>query len=289
MKPLPILLLTFTLCAWRGSSMNMKEAIASKVVAVEVSGANWDSMPTTLRSGFSPKMEMTVSNLSAQPVQLDLDPGYMLEAAEPGYQAMLLSQVIDFKLKPNEKQRNYVYAMCTELHKSGPNSSLKYHVGSKASPALMQMAMYIASKKYLVHAAQEAVWSISDDMPIPSITDGDKHIQDDLQKQAASIKKVNLADLQKEYDRRKGAQLIECNGGRLDRNIPFNIPDSAMVSVGYYDYSGQLLKPIMKNTMLMQGKHSVRYDPFPVALAGKRYTVRMVKDGNVYREYNFRQ
>src|SRR3954466_5310913 len=145
MKKHPILFVLFILIGWRTSSMNLKEAIASKIVAVEVSGANWDSMPTSLRNGFSPKMEMTVSNLSGQPIQLDLDPGYMLEAAEPGYQAMLLSQVIDFKLKPNEKQRNYVYAMCTELHKSGSNSSLKYHVGGKASPALMQMAMFIAS------------------------------------------------------------------------------------------------------------------------------------------------
>lgn len=270
--------------------MNLKEAIASKAVMVEMAGSNYDSIPGSMRTdGFIPSMQMTVSNLSDHPLDLDLDPGYMLEATEPGYQAMLLVQSIGIKLKPKEKQRDYLYAMCTELSKSGPNSSLHYQVSGKAKPALLDMALFIASKKFLVHAAQEAVWSLSDNMPILSITDPNPAITAALQKEAAKIKGVHLEELKAEYDKRKGTILAEFNGSKLDRNIPFTVRDSAMISVGYYNSHGELLRPIVKNTLLREGKHSVRYEPFPLAYAGQRYTVRLIKDGNVYREYNFRQ
>ena len=87
--------------------MDLKDAIASKLVAIEVTGANYDSIPRSMNAdGFVPKMQMTVSNLSDHPVALDLDPGYMLEADEPGYQAMLLTQSVALKLRPRERKRD---------------------------------------------------------------------------------------------------------------------------------------------------------------------------------------
>ena len=289
MRNHPTLLLLFVLISWRVSCMDLRQAIASKLVSVEVSGANYNEMPADLKSGFSPKMQMTVSNLSSQPLHLDLEPGYMLEAVEPGYQAMLLTQSIDIRLKPKERKKDFLYAMCTQMSHSGPNSSLHYHVADRARPGLLQMALFIANRKFLVHAAQEAVWCISDDLPIPSIEDYDPHITDELQQLVASIKHVNLDQIRKEYKAKKGAAMAEYNGAKTDRNIPFTLEDSSMVSVGYYDLSGHLIRPIISSTLLMQGRHSVRYDPFPVGLTGKRYSVKMIKDGSPYREYYFKQ
>ena len=290
MKPTHIFLIVYLLSTTAAWSMNLKDAIASKLVAVEISGSDWDKMPASLRnSAFAPKMQMTVSNLSSAPLEMELDPGYMLEPTETSYQAMLLTQPISMKLKSKERKTDFVYAMCTQLSHSGPNSSLQYHIGGLAKPSLLQMALFIVNKKYLVHAAQEAVWSISDDMPITSIGDGNPGITDDLQKQAATIKHVDLEKLKKEYKANKGAAIAEFNGPKIDRNIPITVKDSAMVSVGYYTINDSLIKPIMQPTMLMGGKHSVRYDPFPVAFAGKSYTVKMMKDGSPYKEYFFRQ
>ena len=290
MKLTHIILIGYLLSSTAASSMNLKDAIASKLVAVEISGSDWDKMPASLRkNGFAPKMQMTVSNLSSSPIEMELDPGYMLVPTESSYQAMLLTQPISMKLKPRERKTDFLYAMCTQLSHSGPNPSLHYQVGNLAKPSLLQMALFIVNKKYLVHAAQEAVWSISDDMPIPSIDDINPGIADDLQKQVASIKHVDLEKLRKEYKASNGAALAEFNGPKIDRNIPITVKDSAMVSVGYYSINDSLIKPIMQPTLLMGGKHSVRYDPFPLAFAGKSYTVKMMKDGSPYKEYFFRQ
>jgi hypothetical protein len=62
MKNPPILFIAFLFSTISASSLNLKDALASHQIAVEVSGSNYDSMPTSLRkNGFSPEMQMTVS------------------------------------------------------------------------------------------------------------------------------------------------------------------------------------------------------------------------------------
>ncbi len=290
MKSTYLLLLVFVFSSLQVFPVNLKDAIANKQVAVQLSGSTYDSIPVELRSnGFIPEMQLTVSNLSNGPINLELDPGYMLQADEPGYQAMLLTQFVDLKLKPGEKQHNYLYAMCTEVTKSGPNASLHYKVADLANPALLEMAKFIAAKKYWIHGAQEAVWSLSDDAPIVSIVDKSPAIQTELQKKAADIKKLNLDALLAEYDKRKGGKLIEFNGCKLDRNIVFMVKDTAIVSVGFYDEQGKLIKAIFTDKLFKSGTHSIRYNPFPQKLTDTHYTVRLVKNGTVSREYNFMQ
>jgi hypothetical protein len=191
------------------------------------------------------------------------------------------------KLLPRQKQRKYVYAMCTQLHNSGPNSSLHYHIAELARPELLRMARFIAEKNYQKFEAQEAVWSLSDDRPIPAIGDGKSDIANDLQQEAAGIKGLDLKKLKEEYKVNSSMIMADFVGSKVDRNIPFEIKDSAIVSVGFYDAEGKLIKPIVTDVLVREGKHSFRYDPYPLALDGKRYTVRMMKDGALYRQYYF--
>ena len=172
MKNTTILFIAITTSTLQSSAVNLKDALAGKMISVSVTGSNYDSLPASLRKqDFHPEMEMTVSNLTSQPLSLELDPGYMLEATEHGYQAMLLTQAVAVNLGPNKRQRNYLFAMCTQLHNSGPNSSLHYHVAELARPDLLKMAQFIAARDYQSFTAQEAVWSLSDDRPIPAIGD----------------------------------------------------------------------------------------------------------------------
>ena len=132
-----ILIIAFIFSTLSASSINLKEAIANNQVAVLVTGSNYDSMPQALRAGYAPEMQMTLANLSNQDIELSLDPGYLFEAVEPGHQPMLLVQTLDYRLKPNERQLQFVYAMCTALSKAGPGTSLKFRVAEKASPAVV--------------------------------------------------------------------------------------------------------------------------------------------------------
>jgi hypothetical protein len=300
MKSTLLLIVAFIFSTLRVSSINLKDAIASNLVAVDVSGSNYDSIPVALRySGAAPKMQMTVSNLSSESIALELEPGYMLEATQPGYQAMLLVQPVDVQLRPNERRLQYLYAMCTEVSKSCPYYSLSYKVADKAKPALLEMARYVASKNYVGAGAQEAVWSISDNFPLMSIHEKDTGIERELQKKAAAIKGVHLDELLKEYAKRdslmrigrkiEDRMLAEFNGDKSDRNLIFSIRDTAMVSVGFYDYGGKFLKSINDAKLFKEGRHCIRYNPYPLALAGKRYLVKMIKNGVVEREYYFIQ
>lgn len=281
-------LATISGSAW---SLNLTDAIKSNQVSVDWTGANYSEVPENQKmDGFAPKMQMTVKNLTGRDLDLELDEGYMLEPAEKQYQAMLLTQVVATRLKPNEKQKRFIFAMCTQLSNSSPNTQTHYAVGKKAPDALLRLAKYIVANKLQSSAAQEAVWSLSDNSPILSISNPNEVVTESLQKFVADIKGVNLTQLKKDNEGKTYSDIISTfNGKKEDRNLTFKLDSTATVSAGYYSTSGELLKPIVDEVVLLDGKRSIRYNPFPISLTNQRYSVRLVKDGEIFREYYFRQ
>ncbi len=294
MKNKHLLLAAFVFSTFQIFAVNLKEAIDNKLVAVNIAGADYDSMPTSLRNGFAPEMRLVVSNLKNSDIELSLDPGYLFVAVKPGYQPMLLVQNINYKLKPNERQLNYVYAMCTALSKSGPGTDMPFLVSDKASPELVEMARFIASEKYQSHPAQQAVWVLSDNTPVTSIGGTDSALVIALRKQLAVIKHVSVDSLMKlyTYSASQGAasdDLLQYNYSRCDRNLTFTVVDTAIITAGYYDAQGHMIKPLFVNTLFVDGRHSIRYDPYPVSLRGQNYTVKLIKDGRICKEYYYMQ
>lgn len=271
-------------------ALSLSQAIAEKKVVVDWTGASWQEMPTNLRTnGFSPKIQLVIKNQTTAPLALDLEEGYMLQPNEKGYQAMLITQQIKLNCEPNKQQKQYIYAMCTQLTNSGPGENTHYKLGEKASSALLQLAQFIRLKNYENGAAQAAVWSMTDESPVLSIESTNPAIALDLQKMVAQLKGVDLEKLKKTETRKSNVILAEFNGNKLDRNIPFSVDTNAVVSVGFYDANDQLIKPIFQDRIFTKGNHSIRYNPFPLAFINKHYSVKMMRDGELFKEYYFRQ
>jgi hypothetical protein len=272
-------------------AMRIVDAIAANRISVEVSGADYNTMPASMRTAETqPKMQLTIRNKDNRPLDLDMEEGYMLRAENSNYQAMLLVQSVAMHLQPNEKQKNYIYAMCTQASRSGPGTTTRYHIADKAKGQLLDIAQFIAAHKYYTFGAQEAVWSISDDRSILAINCTNKTVENDLQSKVAALKGVKLDALKKEAARTVNfSPLNEFNGGKLDRNITFSTDSAVMVSVAFYTEDGTPIKDIVPPTLITRGDHSIRYNPYPTTLVNKRYTVKMLKNDELYREYYFAQ
>lgn len=272
-------------------SAHLVNAIANNTISIEMFGANSKEIPDELRkNGFDPKLQMELANNTSETLKIEMEEGYMMEPAENGYQALLMTQPLIITLQPKSKKKQFIYAMCTQLSMSSPNSKVKYKVGKKAPDALLKMAQYIAKNKLQNLAAQQAVWSISDNSPILAIHAEKDNITNDLQKFVANIKGVDLEKMRKENEGKNWSQIMySYNRDKSDRNIVFKNDSASIISVGYYGANGELLKPFIDTTLFAAGHHSIRYNPFPLSLANKRYSVRMIKDGEVFREYYFMQ
>jgi hypothetical protein len=270
---------------------HLVNALNSKEVSIEMHGAIQKEIPESMRNApFAPKLQMELKNNSNVPLKIELEEGYMMEPTEKGYQALLMTKPMMITLQPKSGSKQFLYAMCTQLSMSSPNATIKYKIGKKAPDALLKLAQHIAKKDYQNFAAQQAVWSISDNSPTLSISGNSKDMENDLQSFVANIKGEDLEKLKLENHGKNLAAIMSVyNGKKLDRNIVFKTDTSSIVSVGYYNEQGELIKPLFENVHFKNGQHSIRYNPFPLALASKRYSVRLTKDDEVFREYYFMQ
>jgi len=287
-----LLLVMATMFAWQSFyATHFVNALNSKEISVEMRGAIYKDMPEAMRSeSFVPKLQMELRNNTNAPLKVELEEGYMMEPVENGYQALLMTKPMVTTLQPKSGSKQFLYAMCTQLSMSSPNSSIKYKVGKKAPDALLRLAQLVAKKNYQNFGAQQAVWSISDNSPILSISGSSKDMENDLQKFVADLKGVDLEKLKLENQGKDLASIMSVyNGRKLDRNIVFKSDTSSIVSLGYYNEQGELIKPVFENTLFKDGQHSIRYNPFPLVLASKRYSVRFIKDDEIFREYYFMQ
>lgn len=266
-------------------------ALQNHQISFEMHGAVQKEIPEALRAdGFAPKLQMELKNNTNTPLKIELEEGYLMDPVEAGYQALLMTKPLMITLPPKSETKQFLYAMCTQLSMSSPNATIRYNIGKRAPDALLRLAQFIAQKNYQNFGAQQAVWSLSDKSPILSISASSKQIEDDLQQFVAGLSGIDLDKLKRENQGKNLSAIMQTfNGKRDDRNLIFKNDSASIVSVGFYNEQGELLKPIFEEVLFKPGSHSIRYNPFPLALANKRYAVRMMKDGELYREHYFMQ
>ena len=272
--------------AW---SHKMQDALSSQLISAEWTGSSESTPSISIAEGNNyPKMSLSLRNLTHQELEVELDEGFFLKPTDPQYQRMLLVQKIKIKLKPDQRYSQPIYAFCTQASNSGPSSKQKYALDKRAEGALLDLANIIADKKYFNSAAQDAVWSFTDGSSILNISSTNTQIENELQSFVARRKKVNLEELKRQPKQDTWVSNLYL-GKKIDRNIPFSIDSSAVVSVGYYESDGQEVRNLIHQIVFQPGSHSFRYDPFPLSLRGKRYMVKMFKNGLLNREYYFSQ
>jgi len=291
MKTYSLIVLLFL--AEMGFSLNVKEALANNLISTNWSGVQTRNIPLIKEYERAPSMQVDIQNKTTSTIDLELDEGYFLVPVEQGYQRMLITQKIKLKLKPNERKEVPLYAMCTQNSHSGPNSKLKYKLSERATGDLLALAKLIAQKNYQNYAAQDAVWSFTDGTSILDINSQNTTMENELQSFVANAMKVDLQKVKQEAKTKDklGEQRVEnlYLGKKIDRNIAFKNDTAIQLKVGYYDQNDNLLANIVEAQSVMPGHHSIRYNPFPLPLQGKRYCVKMYHNDELYSVYYFRQ
>lgn len=286
-------LIALLFLAKSGFSLNVKDAIANNLISTNWSGVKTNNVPSIKVYERVPSMQVDIQNKTTSTIDLELDEGFFLVPVEQGYQRMLITQKIKIKLNPNERKEIPLYAMCTQNSHSGPNSNLKYKLSDRATGDLLALSQLIAQKNYQNFAAQDAVWSFTDGTSILDIHSQNTSVENELQSFVANAKKVDLQKIKLEASAKDklGEQRVEnlYLGKKIDRNIAFKNDTAIQIKVGYYDQNDNLLASIVEAQAVMPGHHSIRYNPFPLALQGKRYSVKMYHNDELYRVYYFRQ
>ncbi|MCE9540350.1 MAG: hypothetical protein K8R85_14210, partial [Bacteroidetes bacterium] len=122
-------------------------------------------------------IEMKIKNLTNKKLDLKMEAGRILDSKKNNEQDLLVTKSEDFFVSANQLKTINVFGMCCQAHNGSPQSNSDYDIGKLADSNLIKLACYIDKNNYYSnYTAQQAVWTLSDNNSLASISGGEKEV-----------------------------------------------------------------------------------------------------------------
>ncbi len=282
----PFLLLAFlSFSAFAETNLSLAEALQKQLVKATFSGAKDDTAHVMQSSHWGPCMSLEVTNQSSDALNLSLAYGYRLLPDDTNVQTMLVTQSLLVRLAPKQKKNYRVYAMCSEASDAGPSSEKKFKMGKRAGGHLLGLAELIERKKYQNSTAQDAVWCLTDNHDLSSISDDDTTVMYDLRRYVARAKGLPEASIyttpaSPAYEPQKVIRTRTVYSGSLS----YSVSRTAKVMVALFDEDNHMKTVYVNNEMQREGSYTYNYELSSEDMNNKKHYLRMFRDGKLEEE-----
>jgi hypothetical protein len=166
----------------------LRDAILRKIVVAEFKGLG----------GFNNKaVELVVTNKGKENIEITLERGEFLLSENPKEQRLLTAETVLLALQPKTTAKQAIYAFCSQKHNSSPSTGARFKASGKATKTLCDLMALVETEKYYDHAAQEAVWCITDNADIQWLMSENAAEEKALREFVAAAKGIDLAKLPK--------------------------------------------------------------------------------------------
>lgn len=250
------------------SNYTIQRALAKKLIKAEIRGV--DTIQQNSWRNFGKCMQITLTNLSPQKFNVNIEAGQQLLPADTTVQTMLVTEGAVFTLSPRGKQKKYINALCMQMPDKAPDYSKTFSLGSMSSGSLLQMAKLAEKNKYFDSTAQLALWCITDDLHIKHVT---------------SIDSVETNTLQKFVSEATGQPIPEYHNGKLVGKTTTVIeggwPKEHITTLTVYDAKGKIVKQPVKDQKSAAGFHSYTVVLSTVDLKPGKYTLKLFIDNKL--------
>lgn len=284
----PFLLLAFlSFSSFAETNLSLAEALQKQLVKATFSGAKDDTAHVMESSHWGPCMSLEVTNQSSDALNLSLAYGYRLLPDDTNVQTMLVTQSLLVRLAPKQKKNYRVYAMCSEAGDAAPGSEKKFKMGKRASGHLLGLAELIEKKKYQNHTAQDAVWCLTDNHDLSSISDDDTTIMYDLRRYVARAKGLPEASIYKPYSTFEPApepQKVIRTRTVYSGSLSYSVSRMAKVMVALFDEDNHMKTVYVNNEMQREGSYTYNYELSSEDMNNKKHYLRMFRDGKLEEE-----
>ncbi len=237
------------------------------------------------KGGFTGDViEMKINNLTNKRIDLKLEAGRILDSKKNNEQDILVTLPQDFFVSPNQLKTINVFGMCCQANNASPQFNSDFSVGKLGDSSLIKLAMFIDKNKYYsFYTAQQAVWTISDNNSIASISSGIKEDIISLRNFISEItgRKIPPYDItyQQESDSHVSGRVVKIEG-----IFDYFVPSSGKVTIGIYDADGNLVQLIFRDIAHQKGECKVYYTFRTKDILPGTYFARMNMAGRIEKE-----
>jgi hypothetical protein len=118
-------------------------------------------------------IQVNANNLTSDTLYVYVEPGRRLVSKDTTIQDIFIVKENKIIILPYDKSTFLVYGFCCQSSNSSPYSASVYTIGHMAPPDWITLAKIINENTFPTYAIQSAVWVISNNHPISSISSND--------------------------------------------------------------------------------------------------------------------
>ena len=185
-------------------------------------------------------IDLEIMNARRDSCFCSIEPGRRLKSNDTTLQDILVTRAQEIVLAGRERKSIKVFGFCCQAHHSGPYRNAKYDIGKLSSGQLLTLAQFLSRHKFPIDAVQYAIWTVSDNNLISSVTTNCMDSIQTLLDTLAIIKNVPRSWYNLTYSK-DTKHLFTGDPDMFYCDLRYYLANNAVVSISIYDASGTRL------------------------------------------------
>lgn len=257
------------------TSMSIEEAAKKGLIKLHIKS----------KGGFTGNViEMKIFNNTDQTLALKLEAGRKLDSKVDQYQDILVTQAQEMFVSAKQQKIFNVNGMCCQAHNSCPAKEQLYKVGSMADSNLIKVAKFIDKNKFYTNfTAQQAVWVVSNDNSLGSISGGGKEEVNMVRDYISKITGKVIPPYEIIYGNGTGSDLLG-KIVKVEGVFPYHLARNAHASIGIYNEEGRIVQILFEDLTHEKGDYKLYYTFNTRNLPSGTYHAIFRMDGAVERQ-----
>ncbi len=254
----------------RSSAISLPQAILQKKVTVSFeNNGNYKGLST----------QVTINNLSNQDIDINSEPGLIIQSEEQSSQSLVISEPIVAKIIRKKSFVKMVSTFCINSFKGGPQPKENYTFLRESDVHLKQLISFIYIKKTKPDDSQSAVWACENGRKDLYISDKKVPNLIELQKLVFKIyeQKLALGLISKDTT----PLMVSYNNYHLQGSYDFFVKQEGEYTVQLEDSLGNNLYTFLENRNFSDGLYPIRYMHAYADAREKPFYIAIYKDGSL--------
>lgn len=222
-------------------------------------------------------IQMDLQNLSSDTLYVLLEPGRRLVSADSTLQDIFIVKKQNILLVPFASETITAYGFCCESSMHSPSKDADFDIGYMEKPSWIRLANLIDTNSFPAAAVQSAVWVLSNNHDISSISDQNQKSIQLLKKTVAGILGIEMPWYELTYVN-DTSMLFSNRPEVLWGTIDYYVKTNAIITMNIRDKSGKIMATLIKESSKGPGTYSYNLELNVKEWPKGEYTLSIYQD-----------
>jgi hypothetical protein len=257
-------------------TITLTQALQKNMITLKVHGRDSDEIGSVTYYGKC--ISFDLRNLTGKSIKLKIVPGQVLTSLDSATQDMMITETLMVTLMPLKSRKVNLYAMCAQKSNAAPAPDDNFILGEMAEEDTRKLAEIIDQKRFQDNMGQSAVWVMTDDASLESITGSNADDVNYLRKYVATAKGLTYVP----YGQTE--TIFHTLSGQFD----VIVEKEGTAKLVLEDEQGYALKVFFENRTLYKGNHKFNINAKTSKLAKGIYYMVLYLNGKAIEKKVFR-